>query len=602
MANSFDFDLVANDQVSAVIASIDEAVKKLKIPLDRTKEGLNLGGDETVSSINKVNEQFDLLAKLARDNVQSIGDIVPPLKMVGELGAKYSGILGKIGVAGAVAAGVGGAVVAAAKGLTQAADSAYRLDVSSKNAGMRVDDFTRLAGAMRILGTEADSANQSVEGMYKTFNDALQGRNGNTMAILAKNGVKIAETKNGTADVLKTFENLAMVFPTLAPENQKTVADAIGLDENGLMLLREGGRLKELLSKSDKFGLTVDPQLNNQLNDVNTTLKELDGAWEGLKQKTKSKIFEGLLSDGSVKDGIEGITDILTNGLDSISLSHFLGATRGKEADQLRWGYNNPEFYKSLSELDKVGLDYGVMTDSYREKYASWHRPVNAALQLQNDVNAIRVPRAEAVSGSGSVDSNGRSVRNNNPWNLNYAGQRGATIEGGVSDPRFARFPTPEAGVLAADNQLKLYATGASKNVSYPLDNIGDIIRTASPHSDKNDTDGMIRRASEELSVKPNQSLDLSDPVMRSKVLAALFNQEGNNRHSSEQILGIIQGAPNINAPIRSVSTESESQRLVGTPGGRTEIELTIVNDRTGERQQYRAQHGGRITAPLQFP
>ncbi|MER0046506.1 hypothetical protein ABRP56_08940 [Pectobacterium odoriferum] len=602
MGNVFDFDLVANDQFSAVIINIDEAAKKLHPTLDKIQDGLNLGGDESLNKLNKVNDQFESLSKLARDNVQFIGDIVPPLKMVGELGSKYAGMLGKIGVAGAVAAGVGGAAVAAARGLNQAADSAYRLDVSAKNAGMRVDDFSRLAGAMRILGADADSANQSVEGMYKTFNDALQGRNSGVLAMLSQIGVQIVRNADGTANVMKTVEEIAKKYPSLSSQNQKTLADAIGFDDNILMLLREGARLKELLSKSDKFGLTVDPQLNNQLNDVNTTLRELDGAWEGLKQKTKSKIFEGLLSDGSVKDGIEGITDILTNGLDSISLSHFLGATRGKEADQLRWGYNNPEFYKTLSELDKIGLDYGVMTDGYREKYSSWHRPVNAALQLQSDVNAIRVPRAEAVSGSGSVDSNGRSVRNNNPWNLNYAGQRGATIEGGVSDPRFARFPTPEAGVLAADNQLKLYATGASKNVSYPLDNIGDIIRTASPHSDKNDTDGMIRRASEELSVKPNQSLDLSDPVMRSKVLAALFNQEGNNRHSSEQILGIIQGAPNINAPIRSVSTESESQRLVGTPDGRTEIELTIVNDRTGERQQYRAQHGGRITAPLQFP
>ncbi|MEI7174842.1 hypothetical protein [Pectobacterium carotovorum] len=602
MGNAFDFDLVANDQFSAVIINIDEAAKKLQPTLDKIQDGLNLGGDESLNKLNKVNDQFESLSKLARDNVQFIGDIVPPLKMVGELGSKYAGMLGKIGFAGAVAAGVGGAAVAAARGLNQAADSAYRLDVSAKNAGMRVDDFSRLAGAMRILGADADSANQSVEGMYKTFNDALQGRNSGVLAMLSQIGVQIVRNADGTANVMKTVEEIAKKYPSLSSQNQKTLADAIGFDDNILMLLREGARLKELLSKSDKFGLTVDPQLNNQLNDVNTTLKELDGAWEGLKQKTKSKIFEGLLSDGSVKDGIEGITDILTNGLDSISLSHFLGATRGKEADQLRWGYNNPEFYKTLSELDKVGLDYGVMTDSYREKYASWHRPVNAALQLQNDVNAIRVPRAEAVSGSGSVDSNGRSVRNNNPWNLNYAGQRGATIEGGVSDPRFARFPTPEAGVLAADNQLKLYATGASKNVSYPLDNIGDIIRTASPRSDNNDTDGMIRRASEELNVKPNQSLDLSDPMMRSKVLAALFNQEGNNRHSSEQILGIIQGAPNINAPIRPVSAEAESQRLAGNPEGKTEIELTIVNDRTGERQQYRAQNGGRITAPLQFP
>ncbi|MEQ9852699.1 hypothetical protein ABRP57_09715 [Pectobacterium aroidearum] len=606
MANSFDFNLVANDQVSAVIASIDEAVKKLQLPLDKTKDSLNLGGDETVSNINKVNEQFDLLAKLARDNVQSIGDIVPPLKMVGELGAKYAGILGKIGVAGTVAAGVGGAAVAAAKGLNQAADSAYKLDVASKNAGMRVDQFTRMAGVMRILGAEADSANQSVEGLYKIFNDALQGRNPETMALLVKNGIKIETSKDGTADVYRTLANAARVFPTLPSQNQKTLADAIGFDSNILMLLREGARYAELLSQSDALGLTKDPKLNDQLNELNSSIRELDAAWQGLTQRALDGASDVSIRYLGLKDILEGYTDLLTYGPDAITMSQagWSGKqTSREEATHLRRAANDKEFIKSLPLIDQIAVINGKMSDSLNKKYQSYYAPVDAANRFKQDIDAITsVNPNSTVSGSNSVNANARSVRNNNPWNLNYARQRGASIEGGVSDPRFARFPTPEAGVLAADNQLKLYASGASKNVPYPLDSIDEIIKIASPRSDNNDTDGMIRRASEELNVKPNQSLDLSDPVMRSKVLAALFNQEGNNRHSSEQILGIIQGAPNINAPIRPASAEVESQRLAGAPEGRTEIELTIVNDRTGERQQYRAQNGGRITAPLQFP
>jgi di/tripeptidase len=49
--------------------------------------------------------------------------------------------------------------------------------VSAKNAGMRVDDFTRLSGAMRILGADSESANASIEGIFKAFNEAASGKN-----------------------------------------------------------------------------------------------------------------------------------------------------------------------------------------------------------------------------------------------------------------------------------------------------------------------------------------------------------------------------------------------------------------------------------------
>ncbi|SUQ37353.1 Uncharacterised protein [Yersinia ruckeri] len=48
MANAFDFELVANDQVTATIHRIDEAVKKLVPQLDKTRDGLQLGGNESV--------------------------------------------------------------------------------------------------------------------------------------------------------------------------------------------------------------------------------------------------------------------------------------------------------------------------------------------------------------------------------------------------------------------------------------------------------------------------------------------------------------------------------------------------------------------------
>ncbi|WP_260509392.1 transglycosylase SLT domain-containing protein [Yersinia enterocolitica] len=240
---------------------------------------------------------------------------------------------------------------------------------------MSVDNFSRISGAMQILGADSDPARQSVEGLYKTFNDPLWARNDVVQELLTRNGVVIERLKDGTADVNKTLDNFAKIFPKLALQTQKTLADALGLDENLLTLMCEGSRYKDLLAKADKFGLTIDPQTNAQLTELDRQLSVVSAAWDGLKQRGQNKLYGAILSDGSVKDGIEGVTDIVTNGIDSISVAHLLGLNRGKEADQLRRGYNDPEFYQKLSEWDKVGSDYGIMTDGYRKKYEQHYVP-----------------------------------------------------------------------------------------------------------------------------------------------------------------------------------------------------------------------------------
>ncbi|MDA6077490.1 hypothetical protein O0544_17600 [Edwardsiella anguillarum] len=299
MSNVFDFEVVANDQVSDAIDRINEAIRALEPKLDKTREGLQLGGQETVDGLNGFISRFENLSKAARDNVQLIGDMVPPLKMVGEL----SGKLGTLGIVGAVGYGL----KKVAYGFREASREAYNLDVSAKNAGMRVEDFSRLAGAMRVLGADSESANTSIDGVAKTLKEAASGANGQVLGALVQIGVQIQKNNDGSVDTLKTLQDIAQVFPTLRPEQQKSVADALGLTPEMLALMREGERMKTLLAKSDEIGLTIDPELNKELGDINGTMNELSASWDGLWQRSKNKALKALLSDGSVKDGLEGL-------------------------------------------------------------------------------------------------------------------------------------------------------------------------------------------------------------------------------------------------------------------------------------------------------
>lgn len=105
MSNAFDFELVAGDHVSEVIARIDDAVRNLEPQLEKTREGLQLGGQETLDGLNRYNSRLDIMARTARDNVQFIGDMIPPMKIVGELAGKFAGL----GLAGGVIGTIGGA-------------------------------------------------------------------------------------------------------------------------------------------------------------------------------------------------------------------------------------------------------------------------------------------------------------------------------------------------------------------------------------------------------------------------------------------------------------------------------------------------------------
>ncbi|MFZ2611692.1 MAG: hypothetical protein WAX32_11805, partial [Raoultella planticola] len=192
MSNAFDFELIADDRVSATIDEINEAIKNLLPQLDETQKKLNLGGDETVDSLDDVGVRLDKMARSARDNVQFIGDIIPPLKIVGELAGKMA----TFGAAGVVGFGI----KKVADGFREAAKEAYNLDTLAQNTAMSVRDFTQLAGAMRILGADSESAASSIEGIFKAFNEAASGKNAGVMAAMAQIGAQIEKNSDGSVN------------------------------------------------------------------------------------------------------------------------------------------------------------------------------------------------------------------------------------------------------------------------------------------------------------------------------------------------------------------------------------------------------------------
>lgn len=121
-----------------------------------------------------------------------------------------------------------------------------------------------------------------------------------------------------------------------------------------------------------------------------------------------------------------------------------------------------------------------------------------------------------------------RGERNNNPGNLNFAGQAGASLErpGG----RFARFETAFDGLRALARQLMLYAGRG-------INSVEKIISTWAPASDNNNTTAYIRAVSQRLGVDPRVALNMSDPQTMSALMSSIIQHEnGRNIYSRELI------------------------------------------------------------------
>ncbi|MFV4846647.1 hypothetical protein ACNJKD_09880 [Edwardsiella tarda] len=620
MSNVFDFEVVANDQVSDAIDRINEAIRELEPRLDKTREGLQLGGQETVDGLNGFISRFENLSKTARDNVQLIGDMVPPLKMVGEI----SGKLGSLGIVGAVGYGL----QQVAYGFREASREAYNLDVSAKNAGMRVEDLSRLAGAMQINGSDGESARASIEGFSKALKDASSGNNQGLMSAFATIGAQIQKNKDGSVDTLKTLQEIARIFPTLRPEQQKSFSDAVGFTPEMLALMREGGRLTELLTKSDKFGLTIDPELNKELGDINGTMNELSASWDGLWQRSKNKALKASLSDGSVKDGLEGVTDLFTNG-DLTGLSHAAGFVSTENANKIRKIQGDKEFYNSLPWNDRVMVNVGLMTDGVRKQYDSRYRATDLSQQLQGDIAAISRPQLGVTRGNvpyGEARNNAIGFRNHNPGNLRDASNTTGKNGG------FSTFANDSDGMSAMARQLMLYGDRGNNTLD-------GIIHTYAPGSENN-TRAYIDSVSKSTGLGERQRIDLHDPEVLKTLMAAMIKHESGTQPYTEDDLSnsirtaiiddrwkglrnpealaqqrydIMSGGsssgdrtPSILAapqgkPDEQVIADNLSRSLKEVMSDQTlKLEITLVNDR-GERNTYNVTNNGRITTPMKY-
>jgi preprotein translocase subunit SecE len=174
------------------------------------------------------------------------------------------------------------------------------------------------------------------------------------------------------------------------------------------------------------------------------------------------------------------------------------------------------------------------------------------------DKTGIELPRGDGYK------SAPRGIRNNNPGNLNYVGQAGATMEGGEGG-RFAVFESMQHGVAALYKQLQLYFKRG-------INTLSSIVKTYAPASDNNNVDAYISALTKATGKGANEVLDSGDTATIARLMKGIVDHEnGKGYISSSDIMGGIQlGAGS-----------SASRNMPAAAGSQTNINIGKIDMQT---------------------
>ena len=584
MSNSFDFELNADDRVSATIDEINEAIKNLLPHLDETQEKLNLGGDETVDSLDDVGGRLDKMARSARDNVQFIGDIIPPLKIVGELAGKMA----TFGAAGVVGYGI----QKVADGFRDAAKEAYNLDTHAQNTAMSVQEFSRLTGAMRILGADSESAAASIDSFFKGLNEAASAKNPGFMNAMSQIGAQIEKNKDGSVNTLKTLESIAKIFQTLRPDQQKSAADGLGMTPELLTLMREGAKYKALLAKSDKFGLTVDPEFNAEMSEANRQLNELYARVAGFKKVAGNEVIKLFRHDPAIDKSL--------NDAQKYDGKVFYHGDRDKD---IRWkALRDDEFKSSLSASERLNFTLNRPDPEVEKKLNARYGAMWQAYSLQNDLSAALLQK---VPGNNPVPYRQNTGGGQYDDILNAAGKKHGI------DPRLLKAVMMQESGGNPNIISDADARGLMQLIPPNLKALG-ITNWRDPNQN---IDGGASILAENLQ-KAGGDISLAlryyhggyDRSRWGRINAAYpgavlaryqkiiesDNQGGVNQSPTQNIIQPSSGAGvvSVNDITKSFKSAMEDNKL--------KLEITTINER-GDRKVFETQNGGRITLPMNY-
>ncbi|CDG96958.1 hypothetical protein XBP1_2410001 [Xenorhabdus bovienii str. puntauvense] len=381
----------------------------------------------------------------------------------------------------------------------------------------------------------------------------------------------------GSKDLIKTFGLIAAAWLAL---NSKFLTSPIGIITAlmaALFLLyddyqtwKEGG--KSLIDWSQWEG-TIEKVGENikQLKDWILNIKDAVGGWEnifwGFALFFAGKWLTSILGTLGKLSGVIGKSGLIkllrTAGLLAYAEYLYSDWDNISASAQASWNSNTRDLKRAVGDVGQalgIDNDWANQHKGYQLNETTIYIPTG---DPQVDQLRLKVQRGEmtldeankALSGKNQSTGNTRGERNNNPLNMEFAEQKGATVEN-HPEQRFAKFGTAYEGLERTAWQLRRYYNGLTDKVQ--RQSVDLIVSKWAPpgKKDNNRTDEYIQRVAKRLGVGRHDRLDLNDD----NVMYALMNAMSQNEigkplpYSKNLIMAAIAGAP---SPTKALAKNS---------------------------------------------
>lgn len=310
--------------------------------------------------------------------------------------------------------------------------------------------------------------------------------------------------------------------------------------------------IEKLIPLIERFGIWISthgPEISKFFSDTADEINKVVDAVGGLENALKLLlVFVGGKWLLGMTSSIGGVRGALT-ALGRVSMIAGLVELQ-KYAEKLEnkyaWLKDNP-----VTNF----LNSGAGTDTTTE----WGKKLHDWIF---DKTGIELPRGDGYK------SAPRGIRNNNPGNLNYVGQAGATMEGGEGG-RFAVFESMQHGVAALYKQLQLYFKRG-------INTLSSIVKTYAPASDNNNVDAYISALTKATGKGANEVLDSGDTATIARLMKGIVDHEnGKGYISSSDIMGGIQLGAGSSAS-RNMPTAAGSQTNINI--GKIDMQTSAGN------------------------
>ncbi|MET4877188.1 hypothetical protein L9G70_06905 [Morganella morganii] len=509
--NAFDFELNADDRASGQITVLEEKIRSLNPALDEARDKLKLGGDESVTGLRGIGDLLRDVSEEAKSGVQSIGDMIPPLKNFGALAGKLTGI-----------GGIGAIIAGGGKLITGMAEEGKNITTSAANTGMTVEESTRLSGTLQQKGVSKDDARNQMEGYYEKLSQAVIGKDDQLLASIRSIGADVVRRPDGSADVTNTLLSIEKAIKTLPEHRNWELRDNLKLTPDMIALLREGD-LQGRLNKSDKFGLTMDGEFAEKMTEVDTQLSEAGAKLTGKMNQIQKSLYEFIDSPSIIPDfgDLDGAMKNIRESELRINDTEDNFYHGDKRQDIIRWAAKDKEYRDSLSWFEDLRMtaldpDDKMYTDIYNKWSDKWEEQRERAEAGKNKP-ALNSKVPDNWVQDEQYNPNRRGLRNNNPGNL-IAAPNSTGYDYG-NDHRYVKFGSSRDGIAAMSRQLMLDAEDG-------LNTFDGLLKKYAPAKAKNNTQGYIDRVSKGTGFGPHEPLNMHDPNVLAKVIPHMIKVE----------------------------------------------------------------------------